>query len=82
MNQTSFKDQVRTVVMDSNNINDKIRSFYNWYRFLFSMDIPGHYTCIFSSKLGNSRCLWSYRELESIFYIGRERTGGNIRNAS
>ena len=36
------EDQVRTIVMDSMDINDDIRSFYNRYRFLISMDIARH----------------------------------------
>ena len=42
MNQTSAEDQVRTVVVGSDSINENNRSFYDRYRFLFSMDIASY----------------------------------------
>ena len=53
MYEPSAEDQVRTVVMCSEDINDDIRSFSNRYRFLFSIDIARHYTSIFSGSLDN-----------------------------
>ena len=67
LTKRQLKIRVRTIVMGSDNIKDNLRSFKNRYNFLFSMDIAGHYSGIFSGNLGKSRHLRGYRELESIY---------------
>ena len=42
MNQTLAGDQVRTVVMSSDNINENTCSFWDRYSILFSTDIASH----------------------------------------
>ena len=53
--QTRYQaeDQVLTIIVNSRNMNDNIRSFEDRYCFLFSTDIAGYYTCVFSGNLGN-----------------------------